>query len=119
MPHVILEYSSNIKEKGGFAPLFSKIHKILVETARAGIEGCQSRAVRCDHYFVGDGAAKNGFVHVQIYLMQGRTLEVRQEVGRKVLELLKDFFSKSLQELNLQISVLPKEIPKELYFKIP
>lgn len=44
MPHLTLEYSSNIKVDSDFATLFQALHNALVETCGVSIEHCKSRA---------------------------------------------------------------------------
>ncbi len=119
MPHLVLEYSNNIKEKGFFKPLFSQLHQILVGVCSASLESCKSRAVAHENYYIGDGNSKNAFVHLEVRLADGRSLSVREETGRQMLKILSEHFSKSLKELNLQITIESKEFPRNLYFKIP
>jgi 5-carboxymethyl-2-hydroxymuconate isomerase len=119
MPHLVLDYSNNIREKKEFKDLFLQLHQILVTVASASLESCKSRAVERDMYCVGNGDSKNAFVHLEIRLAEGRSLKVREKVGRKMLEVLGEYFSKSLRDLNLQITVESKEFPRSLYFKIP
>lgn len=119
MPHLILEYTENIKEKIKFPELFVQLHQIIVEVATASLESCKSRAIKHKHFFIGSGDPKNAFIHVHIDLGEGRPLSVRKELGEKILTALEKHFSKSLEELNLQISVEPRELLEGLYFKIP
>jgi 5-carboxymethyl-2-hydroxymuconate isomerase len=119
MPHIILEYTENVKEKSKFQELFVQLHQIIVEVANASLESCKSRAIKHKNFFIGNGDVKNAFIYVQILLMEGRPLSVRKELGEKILAALEKHFSKSLEELNLQISVEPKELSEGLYFKIP
>lgn len=119
MPHLVLEYSNNIKEKASFEPLFYQLHQILVSVCSASLESCKSRAVPHKIFYVGDGNPKNAFVHLEIRLADGRSLKIREEAGRQILQILGEYFSKSLRDLNLQITVESTEFPRNLYFKIP
>lgn len=119
MPHLVLEFSSNVKEKGAFEPLFKELHQVLVHVASTQLESCKSRAVSRDVFYIGDGNPQNAFVHLDICLAEGRSLEVREEIGRLMLEILGRYFAKSLNDLNLQITVESREFPRNLYFKIP
>jgi 5-carboxymethyl-2-hydroxymuconate isomerase len=119
MPHLVLEYSNNIKEKASFEPLFHQLHQILVTVCSASLESCKSRAIPHEIFYVGDGNPKNAFVHLEIRLADGRSLKVREEAGRQMLKILGEYFSKSLRDLNLQITVESREFPRNLYFKIP
>jgi 5-carboxymethyl-2-hydroxymuconate isomerase len=118
MPHLRLEYSSNIKERD-FKTIFHELHQILVTECSANLESCKSRAVPYEIFYVGDGHPKNAFVHLEICLADGRPLKAREEAGKQMLEVLSRHFSKSLKDLNLQITVESKEFQRNLYFKIP
>jgi 5-carboxymethyl-2-hydroxymuconate isomerase len=119
MPHLTLEYSSNIKEEKGLRPLFQRLHNILVQIAKARLEDCKSRAVEHKQFYLGNGGSENAFVHVEILLAEGRSVKVRQEIGKKTLEVLESHFSQSLEDLNFQITIEIKEFPRKFYFKIP
>lgn len=118
MPHLTLEYSSNIKERD-FQTLFHKLHHTLVKVCSANLENCKSRAVQHDVFYIGDGNPQNAFVHLEISLADGRSLEIRKEVGQQMLDILSKHFSNSLRGLNLQITVESKEFQKKFYFKTP
>lgn len=118
MPHIVLEYSSNIKEKID-PSLFAEIHHILAQIGNAKLDTCQSRAIRCENFYIGEGDPKNAFVHLSILMAEGRALSIRQEIGKKVLESLRKAFPQSLKMLHLQITVYCREFSKSLYFKIP
>ena len=119
MPHIALEYSSNIKERPDFKLLFARLHEILVDTATAVLQSCKSRALEYTIFRVGDGEPQRAFVHLEILLAEGRTSAVRQKVGSLALEALSIRFSQSINELDLQITVEVKEFPKSFYFKVP
>ncbi len=117
MPHITLEYSDNLKESAPFDELFTDLHQVLVVAASAELGRCQSRAIEHQHFYIGDGNSHNAFIHVDVLLAEGRALEVRQEVGKQFLRILEEYFSRSLKDLNLQISVEVREFLKNLYFK--
>ena len=116
MPHLILEYSANVIEPD-FSALFKECHALLANRLPTQITSCKSRAIKCENYHVGMGDIHNGFIHVTLKIMPGRTLEVLQATGQALLELVKKYFSKSLQDLQLEISLEFNEI-QQPYFKI-
>lgn len=119
MPHLILEYSKNLREERNFSPLFAKLHQILHTVAKAAIESCKSRAVEYSLYQVGDGNEKKAFIHLEMRLAENRTDQVKQEAGKQALLVLQEYFIKSLKELDLQITVECTEFSRDFYFKIP
>lgn len=118
MPHIVVEYSSNIKETVN-ASLLASLHHILVTTASATLASCKSRAVERSLFYVGNGEMRNAFVHIEVRLAEGRTAAIREKVGEQMLQVLNDYFVDSLEELNMQITVEVQEFPKQFYFKIP
>jgi 5-carboxymethyl-2-hydroxymuconate isomerase len=117
MPHLLLEYTGNIQAKINFKVLFSTLHTLLFDVAKAEIPACKSRATRLEDYFVGDGNSNNSFAHLDIMLMAGRTPEAKKQLGEKALAILRDFFQESAKERNLQITVKVTDMPAEFYFK--
>lgn len=119
MPQIVLEYSSNVLEQTGFAPLFVGIHEILHERAGIRLDNCKSRALRRDEFYIGDGHPSNAFVHLDIRFIEGRSEDVKQSVGTASLNRLKQFFEKSMARLDLQITVELGDIQRSSYFKFP
>lgn len=116
MPHLILEYSSNLFEKGKLVDLLPKINDFLTEKLPAELSACKGRAVERDTYCVGNGDPKNAFVHIHLKIMSGRTPEKLNAVGVELMEMLKTYFQHSGKELNLQISIEIEEL-QATYFK--
>ena len=68
------------------------------------------------NFFIGEGATNNGFVHLSISVIKGRSTPLLDSIAKIILEKLKVFFSHSLEELKLQITVAIKDLP-EVYQK--
>lgn len=114
MPHFILEHSANI-EKVSSKALFLPCHRAVVAIAAAKIEDCKSRIIRIEDFFMGNGDSSASFVHMRVFLMEGRTIEVRKKVGDRILGLLEEYFTPRDREIQISVEVL--ELVKELYFK--
>jgi 5-carboxymethyl-2-hydroxymuconate isomerase len=119
MPQLTLEYTNNVSDPVDFDALFSRLHDILSEVAGIRIDNCKSRAVQLSDYRVGTGDAAGAFVHVDVAILAGRPLEIRQEIGRRMLESLREAYAGGLADLALQITVEVRDMEKDLYFKIP
>ena len=115
MPHYILEYSNNISEETDPQHFFPALHQILIEEGFDASK-IKSRIVRHDYYYIGNGNAKNAFVHLTLSILNRHSLEKRKRVGGRILAYLKKYFSKSLSKLNLKISVEIRELEQETYF---
>jgi 5-carboxymethyl-2-hydroxymuconate isomerase len=119
MPHIILEYSENIKENIDFKKLFRKVHSVLSTRGEVKIDNCKSRSICRTSFYIGDGSVKHAFLHLSIQWLEGRSVELKTEIGEKLLELLKSNYSKSLKELELQITVHINDMQRVNYFKHP
>ncbi|HEY5235933.1 MAG TPA: hypothetical protein VIJ14_07130 [Rhabdochlamydiaceae bacterium] len=118
MPHLRLEYSGNIEiPEGHFKMLFSRLHAALVNMAGAELFRCQSRAICCENFYVGDGEKNRAFVYLQVLLLEGRTSNQLQETGSELLKILQDGFENLLVRYNAQISVHLNEIPADSSYK--
>lgn len=117
MPHITLEYSSNIIEKDqSFSDdLFPKIHTLLINDLGANINACKSRSIKFDDFYLADGSDKS-FVFFEVKILPGRIEDKIEIFSQNLLELAKNYFSESLQKKNLAISVNIVEM--EFYSKI-
>ena len=115
MPHLILEYSSNITEKDNFLGLFQQIHNLLAEKINANISACKSRAQVRDIYYIADGKPQNAFIHLTLKIMPGRDEQTINKLAASLMSLLQKHFAKSLQSHNLKISLEIAEL--QHYYK--
>ena len=118
MPHIMLEYTDNIDQPIEFRDLFAELHQVLADTAGINIANFKSRA-RCLHtYHIGEGEAGNAFVHVEVHLFEGRSVEVKRAIGERGLGVLKKHLAQSLSDHNLQITFQVRDIQRQAYFKV-
>jgi 5-carboxymethyl-2-hydroxymuconate isomerase len=119
MPHLELQYTSNIAQEINFSVLFAELHRILAEVGGINIENCKSRAIKLDDYAIGSSEPDNAFVHVNLKFLVGRSEVLKQKIGQDILNALRDAYAPSIDEHNLQITVQIQDIQHETYFKIP
>lgn len=119
MPQIILEYTDNLLDIVDFSSLFHKLHNIIHEVAGAKIENCKSRIQKLDSYYIGSGDKRNAFIHLELLLLKGRTVEVKKKLGEKILTLLQEFYVQSLLQLNTQITIKIEDVLREFHFKYP
>jgi len=118
MPHIVLEYSSNLPELPDFRALFDDIHQALNRIGGIRLENCKSRARAAKHYYIGDGNPDNAFVHLDVEFVKGRSREVKQAIGQECLLLVKRYYHLHLSD-SLQITVKIDDIALDFYFKDP
>lgn len=112
MPHLTLEYSDNIEFD--VQPLLGQLHEAMVSTGAINMKGLKSRAVRRTDYRIADGYAGYAFVHLNILIKDGRSLETQQEMAKRTMAVLEDTFGHYFEDGYLSLSVDIKEMKSGL-----
>lgn len=86
MPHFIMEYSANLDDDLDIPVLFEKLNTAAIATGVFPIGGIRTRAVRCEHFRVGEGDPENTFIHLTAKVGAGREPEVLKAASDKVFE---------------------------------
>ena len=118
MPHIVLEYSSDLDPLPDFRQVFGEVHGILDDVAGARIANAKSRAVPVEAY-VGDGDVRRAFAHLEIRLMEGRSTEVKAEISSQCLEVLVAAFGHATTDRDLQITAHVTDLARATYAKYP
>ena len=119
MPHLYLDYSSNVTQIVDFRALFKDVHAVLVDVDGVPINNCKSRAVRRDDFYIGDGDQAHAFVHLQVSALAGRGDDVKATINQRALRILEKYYQASLEQLKLQLSVEFRDIERSSYAKVP
>lgn len=119
MPHLTLEYTSNLRDKAPDAELLLRLHRVLESVAGVRIDNCKSRWREVERWAIGKGEHESAFVHLDIRVFDGRPEEVRRTVGVAALDILRSQFLPAPEGVELQITVEVREIRRSLYFKHP
>jgi len=117
MPHLRLEYSTNLDEAIASLDLLIDLHRTLERVAGISIGNCKSRAVPVPRYVVAAGEAAGAFVHLDVRFLEGRPLEVRRALGEALLARLLEAYGAG--RAGLQVTVEITESPRSTYFKHP
>lgn len=88
MPHFTIEYSANLDAQVDMARVVEVVRKAAVETGIFPLGGIRVRAIRCEHYALGDGNPAFGFLDMVLRLGEGRDLAARQKAGEHVFRAL-------------------------------
>ncbi len=116
MPHLILEYSSNINSSIPMNHLFDKIHHLLAEELPTQLANCKSRCIVHPLFFLGDQDSKNAFVHLTIKIFAGRADAKKKQIGEKIIGLLDAFFRAAPGVLKIDLSLEIMDLDSH-YFK--
>ena len=91
MPHLIVEYSSNLE---GFpaAHLLDALNATVIASGQVLNEtDLKSRTVRTEQFVIGnDPTASRGFVHAELRLLAGRTPEVKRDLSDRIATVLRE-----------------------------
>ena len=89
MPHLIIEYSTNLDADLAMPSIAAALHAAALETGVFPIGGCRTRLAPRAVYVIGDGHPDNRFIHVQARIGAGRPPEVRQRAADHIFARLK------------------------------
>ncbi|MBN8284428.1 5-carboxymethyl-2-hydroxymuconate Delta-isomerase [Zoogloea sp.] len=106
MPHLIYEYTDNLKAEGDIPGLLRKTNQVVLD--QGGVfpkGGIRSRAICLADYCVADGSADDAFVHLTFKMGAGRTAEEKQKVGDELFAMLKAHFADISARRGLALSM--------------
>lgn len=84
MPHIIVEYSSNLRDILRPELFIKEVHDAAVRTGAFAASALRTRASERTCYRVGDGHPENGFVHIVMRIRPGRGREEKLKLGESV-----------------------------------
>jgi len=116
MPHLILEHS-DLAAPFDHRELFQELHGVLERTGEFKLTQMKSRAVARARTYIGSGDPENTFVHLTVYILSGRSLELRKRIGEELLAVLTRQLSKSVAGRPSDITVDIREMTRESYAK--
>ena len=119
MAHFVLEYSDNIsKEDLALQDLFEKLHSAATDTGLFPLKGIRSRGYACTDYRMADGNPEHMFVHLEVKLGAGRSLEERESAAKSFFDVLKNHFSNSFTQRGVAMSFEMKELEPVLKYNM-
>ncbi|MBS0508440.1 MAG: 5-carboxymethyl-2-hydroxymuconate Delta-isomerase [Proteobacteria bacterium] len=89
MPHLIVEYSSNLPAYPEAQALAELNAAVCASPEVLDEADLKSRIMRRDSYHVGTEPAQRAFVHAQLRLLSGRSPEAKQDLAGRVAEVLR------------------------------
>ncbi|MFJ4601538.1 5-carboxymethyl-2-hydroxymuconate Delta-isomerase [Streptomyces griseoluteus] len=115
MPHLVLEYSGNVRDDVDPVAVFGKLHNTLAEAGGFRLQDFKSRAVPMDRFLIGDGSHEQSFVNLDIRTFAGKSVEARAAISEAALAVLTGFFPATLRETACDISVQVTELDRAIY----
>lgn len=117
MPHLIVEYSSNVEDQIALDELLDKLHACALTTGVFPLGGLRVRAHRTDAFRIADKAPDNAFVHVTALIGHGRPLDVQQRAGAALFAVLTAHLEGLYERSPLAMSLNVQEFHPVLNFK--
>lgn len=103
MPHLTIEYSSNVAAAVDVAAVVDALHDAALATGVAPLDALRTRGVERSVYAVADRHPDNGFVAVTIRLGEGRTDEQRQHLVAALMDALDEALGTARETLMLSV----------------
>ena len=114
MPHLAIEYSSNLESVVDVSSFCDCLRRAAVEIEAFPLAGVRVRAFATDHYSIADGNQNHGFIDISIRLRGGRSLEVRKAATEQIFEAAKAFLAPVMATLSIALSLEMRDIDPEL-----
>lgn len=117
MPHFIYDYSANLPEEVLDMPtLMETIHTVAAGTGKFPLPGMRSRAIRCEHFRVADGAPDKGFINLSVRIGKGRDVETRMQCGELIFKTMLSHLQPLLDKQPVAVSFEMRELDEHVKF---
>jgi 5-carboxymethyl-2-hydroxymuconate isomerase len=110
MPHIIVEYSSNLDGSLDIRKLVDDLHQVVIASGVADIAAIRTRAERRDTYRIADGDAKNAFVHILARLRRGRSADMLTRLSEALLDAADKALARAFATHAIAVTVEIEEI---------
>ncbi len=90
MPNLVLEYSNSVEERVNIQGLLEDLHQVAIDSGLFDLASIKSRTLRCHHWLVGGQGDSVDFIHITFELLEGRTVQQRNELSRQLMVVLSE-----------------------------
>jgi 5-carboxymethyl-2-hydroxymuconate isomerase len=117
MPQITVEYSRVLAESFDRRAFAGALHPMAAELIGSKLASFKTRFTAIEEAFIGDGDAAHAMVHVDFRLLSGRDAQVKQALGRAVLELAERFV-RPVEGVDIQVTVEVRDLDRPHYHKV-
>jgi len=117
MPHIIVEYSSNLADGVDMRRLIDDLHRTVLQSRLFEPAAVRTRAAPRSLYRIADGAPENVFVHITARIRAGRTAGDRKALGASLLQTAKDAIAAQQTPPPVAVTVEVQELDPEMLFR--
>lgn len=114
MPHLVIEYSSNLESVVDMLAFCDHLRRAAIEIDTFPLAGVRVRAFATDHYSIADGHPDHCFVDISIRLRGGRPLAVRKIATEAIFEAAETFLEPVMASHSIALSLEMRDIDPEL-----
>ncbi|OXS23200.1 5-carboxymethyl-2-hydroxymuconate isomerase [Pseudomonas fluorescens] len=117
MPHLHLEYTSNLTDLAVEKTLL-RLNNVLMASGQFGSEfDIKSRALKVESFQVGTSLSPRAFIAVKLSLLSGRSPQVKKQLSESLLAALQDV-GEWPADMQVQLSVQLVDMDRESYSKV-
>jgi 5-carboxymethyl-2-hydroxymuconate isomerase len=117
MPHVLIEYSANLRGQVDFPRFLAVVEDSALTTGVFPIGGIRVRAYEADHYRIADAHPDNAFIHIVLKVGHGRSVDTRRRVCETIFAAICEHLDGLYRRIPLGISLELQEIEPAFSFK--
>lgn len=117
MPHLTVEYSSNLDSRADVGQLCQRLLKVVLETGLFEIGAVRVRALRCEHYAIADRVPENAFVDLNFRIGAGRAAEDRKRAGEAIFAAASEALASLFETPHFALSLEIREIDPDFSWK--
>ena len=117
MPHIIIEYSENMRQKIELPTLIHRVHDAAIATGVFPAGGTRTRGEARTDYRIADGHPDNGFVHLSVRVGHGRSEALLHQAGQAIFDTVTAHLKTVFDNTPLAISMDIQEIHPVLTYK--
>jgi 5-carboxymethyl-2-hydroxymuconate isomerase len=110
MPHIVVEYSSNLEERLDMVQLVKAVHATVLSSKVFEVGAVRTRAAARDNYVIADGDPDHAFIHIEMVIAPGRDDATRKRVSQGILDVVAKATKEIYARRGLALSVNIREI---------
>ncbi len=114
MPHILLDYSSNMEDRTDIVALCDVLRRAAIDTGVFPMAGIRVRALRVDHVSIADGNPAHGYVDISVRLRAGRDLPTRQAAAQAIFAAAEAHLAPAMAGHSIALSLEMRDIDADL-----
>lgn len=117
MPHIIVEYSSNLENQIDVLKLVEEVHQAALRAGEFEVAAVRTRASRREYYAIADQHPDNAFVAIWVRIAPGRSPERRKRIGQDIFNAARKYLEQIYESTPMAISLEVQESDSTAAFR--